>query len=174
MRHDSVTEPLKEIIVSIRKDVVRIALDAAKQKLPTKKNNEVLYKTNPKEGFDCSGFVSWVLEQAFQAHHLTFDGQELTHTNDFMDKFGVYVQWAGRKPGDIIILSYNGYRPSHAGIIVSSSEYVHASPSKYETVVKSPYELSAVNLKPGHEQIYFQNPIAIKRIGIRVNDWMLI
>ena len=89
MRHDTVTEPLKEIIDSIRSDLVRIALDVATQKVPTKKNSEVLYKATPQDGFDCSGFVTWSLQQAFRAHHMAFDPDEFAHTNDFADKFEI-------------------------------------------------------------------------------------
>lgn len=174
MRHDQVTEPLRDLISSIRDEVVQIALKAARSKLPTKKNSEVLYKAHPEEGFDCSGFVVWVLKQAYEKHHVTFDKQDLLHTNDLVDRFGVLIQWEARQPGDIIAFSYNGYRPSHVGIIVSPVEYVHASPSKHDKVIKASYQQSDVTLKPGHQQIYYRNPIAIKRLALSVNDWMLL
>lgn len=77
--------------------------------------------TTPK-GFDCSGFVQYVLKQ---------HGISIPRTTTEQYTVGKYVSKSNLKPGDLVFLQ-NTYREgiSHVGIYVGDGKMIHASSSK--------------------------------------------
>lgn len=117
------------------------------------------------EGFDCSGFVRFVLQEA---------GVELPeylrHTNQFFDSFGVLVHWSLQKRGDLVFFSKNGLSPTHMGIVLDPQRFVHA-PGKEGSEV----EIGTLMTKPirdlSEEAIYAVNPIGFKRFALSDGRW---
>src|ERR1035437_4476444 len=84
----------------------------------------------PEEGFDCSGFVKFVLEKT------GIDlPPEIRHTNEFFDSFGVLVHFGLQNAGDLVFFSKNGTGPTHMGIVISETQYIHA-PGKTKSNVR--------------------------------------
>ena len=76
--------------------------------------------TNPETGFDCSGFVAYVLGQ----HAL-----EVPRTAAEQFDSGRPVAPEDLRPGDLVFFSTTGPGPTHVGIVVETSaglEFVHA------------------------------------------------
>lgn len=73
---------------------------------------------NPRTGFDCSGFVQYVLAQHAIAAPRTAAEQH---------RSGRPVAAADLQPGDLVFFSTIAPGPSHVGIVVSpAGEFVHA------------------------------------------------
>lgn len=83
--------------------------------------------TTPK-GFDCSGFVQYVMKQS---------GISLPRTTTEQYKIGTYVSKSNLQPGDLVFLQ-NTYREgiSHVGIYIGNGEMIHASSSKGVVISK--------------------------------------
>ena len=121
---------------------------------------------DPENGFDCSGFVTRVLEET---------GIDLPrgirHSNEYFDKFGILIH--AYKPGDLIFYSYKGTAPNHMGIIYDEDSYIHA-PGRINTQV----EIKKIKRTPinasGEEVIYTHNPIGFKRIAMQEGRWYKI
>ena len=86
--------------------------------------------SNPESGFDCSGFVWWVMSHT--GHEYAYKS---THTMQTLVSEGKaeYVQtdghsWDNWMPGDIILFS------GHTGIYAGDGYIIHSSSSKKETV----------------------------------------
>lgn len=81
--------------------------------------------TTPK-GFDCSGYVQYVLRQS---------GISLPRTTTEQYKVGTYVSKSNLQPGDLVFLQ-NTYRKgiSHVGIYIGDGKMIHASSSKGVTI----------------------------------------
>lgn len=77
--------------------------------------------TTPK-GFDCSGYVQYVLN---------LSGITLPRTTTEQYKVGTYVSKSNLQPGDLVFLQ-NTYRAgiSHVGIYIGDGKMIHASSSK--------------------------------------------
>lgn len=73
-------------------------------------------------GFDCSGFVQYVMKQS---------GITLPRTTTEQYKVGTYVSKNELQPGDLVFLQ-NTYRDgiSHVGIYIGDGKMIHASSSK--------------------------------------------
>ncbi|MDR1489107.1 MAG: C40 family peptidase [Desulfovibrio sp.] len=77
---------------------------------------------DPKNGFDCSGLVSWTYAQ---------NGISLPRTTKGQSSLGSAVQRTGLKPGDILVFRIkNGL---HTGIYTGYGKFVH-SPGRGKTV----------------------------------------
>ncbi|MBQ9762481.1 MAG: C40 family peptidase [Oscillospiraceae bacterium] len=74
------------------------------------------------KGFDCSGFVQYVMKQS---------GITLPRTTAQQVKVGTYVSKSNLQPGDLVFLQ-NTYRTgvSHVGIYIGNGNVIHASSSK--------------------------------------------
>lgn len=74
------------------------------------------------KGFDCSGFVQYVMKQ---------NGISLPRTTTEQYKVGTYVAKSDLQPGDLVFLQ-NTYRAgiSHVGIYIGDGKMIHASSSK--------------------------------------------
>lgn len=119
----------------------------------------------PDNGFDCSGFVLFVLRQSGIPIP---DG--VRHANELFDKFGVLVQEGLQKEGDLVFFSKKGLAPKHVGIMITQFHYVH-SPGKDGRYVM----VSTLNPGPikvaGEEALYNRNPIGFKRPSIPQGRW---
>lgn len=115
-------------------------------------------------GFDCSGFVVYVLKKIGIALPET-----IRHCNEFLDTFGVFIHQEQKLPGDLIFFSRSGTRPTHIGIVVSHNHYIHA-PGLTDTKVNIE-KIVKQKITPTTGQIYQQNPIAFKRISIKSGRW---
>ena len=72
-------------------------------------------------GFDCSGFVQYVLGR----HALL-----MPRTVEAQAREGRAVRLADVRPGDLVFFSTAGPGPSHVGIAVGRGEFVHAPSSR--------------------------------------------
>jgi cell wall-associated NlpC family hydrolase len=71
-------------------------------------------------GFDCSGFVAYVFaQQGYSVPRTVFEQSHL----------GERVERGGLIPGDLVFFSTVAPGPSHVGIAISPSEFVHAPSS---------------------------------------------
>lgn len=117
--------------------------------------------TSPKDGFDCSGFVNFLLEQA------KYPDKVPRHANQLFDSFGILIHEQFRDLGDLIFFSNRGGTyPDHVGIMISKDEYIHSPGRNGKVVCVDIFKqeiIQPINKKP---QIYFSNPIGIKRITV--------
>ncbi|HZR22284.1 MAG TPA: C40 family peptidase [Vicinamibacterales bacterium] len=76
--------------------------------------------TDPKSGFDCSGFTQYVFAQ-----------YGIALPRDVHDQFqkGKSIKPQDVAPGDLIFFATTEKGPSHVGIAVGSDEFVHAPSS---------------------------------------------
>ena len=81
---------------------------------------------NTPNGFDCSGYVQYVLKQC---------GIAVPRTTELQAQVGSYIKKADLRPGDLVFLQ-NTYRAgiSHVGIYIGNDQMIHASSSKGVTV----------------------------------------
>ena len=75
---------------------------------------------DPKTGFDCSGFVSYVYKKAI--NHTLPAGSK----NQFSKGGGLLVDFDQLKPGDLMFFSNNGSSISHVGIYIDKENFIHA------------------------------------------------
>lgn len=77
-------------------------------------------------GFDCSGYVQYVLKQA---------GISVPRTTEQQAQVGKYISKSALRPGDLVFLQ-NTYRAgiSHVGIYIGNGQMIHASSSKGVTI----------------------------------------
>ena len=77
---------------------------------------------SPTTGFDCSGFVRFVLREA--GYNLP---PNLIHARDFFDNFGRFVPESEVKVGDLLFFSKLGKMPSHVAIYADYGRVIHSS-----------------------------------------------
>ncbi|OFW07301.1 MAG: hypothetical protein A3H96_17425 [Acidobacteria bacterium RIFCSPLOWO2_02_FULL_67_36] len=78
-------------------------------------------------GFDCSGFVHYVL-----ARH----GIAVGRTVSEQYRAGHSVEAARLEPGDLVFFNTSGTGPSHVGVAIGGDEFVHAPSSTGEVRVE--------------------------------------
>lgn len=79
-------------------------------------------------GFDCSGFTSYVFKQ-FEI--------ELNRSSRDQAKEGVKVDKSELRPGDLVFFNTGGSGISHAGIYLGDDVFVHAASGRTAKVVKN-------------------------------------
>ena len=127
---------------------------------------------NTPDGFDCSGFVQWVLKESKINLQRISNWDELRHSEQFFDFLGIYIHPLARQKGDLVFFSKNGYRPSHLGIYLGDGEMIHSPGRNNQRVSICSIEdfCNKNSLKfpseDGFPQIYFENPIGYKRAAI--------
>jgi cell wall-associated NlpC family hydrolase len=86
--------------------------------------------TSPSDGFDCSGFVSYIFK------HFDLDVTRTASSQYAQD--GTRIAKAELLPGDLVFFSSNGgYSITHVGIYIGDNQFVHASSPKIGVVVSS-------------------------------------
>ena len=77
---------------------------------------------DPKAGFDCSGYVSYVYQKAIN--------QTLPagSKNQFSSGEGLMLNYDQLNPGDLMFFSFNGTSIQHVGIFIDEDHFIH-SPS---------------------------------------------
>ncbi|HWV75646.1 MAG TPA: C40 family peptidase [Pseudosphingobacterium sp.] len=94
--------------------------------------------SNPKLGFDCSGFVNYV----FKSFHFS-----VPRSSSAFSKYGEKISLEEASPGDLIL--FRGTNPKiksigHIGIIVSKAgepvRFIHASSGKTQCVTETPLD----------------------------------
>lgn len=85
-----------------------------------------LWGGNTPNGFDCSGYVQYVLKQC---------GIEVPRTTELQAQVGSYISKNDLRPGDLVFLQ-NTYRAgiSHVGIFIGNGQMIHSSSSKGVTI----------------------------------------
>ncbi len=118
----------------------------------------------PATGFDCSGFVVFLLKK------LGIDNLEnIRHTSEFFDKYGIFVHYGLHQRGDLVFFSKKGLAPKHIGIVIDENYYIH-SPGKNGSVIEiKKLVLEPINTVTG--AIYNTNPIGFKRHSINSGRW---
>ena len=133
---------------------------------------------SPKDGFDCSGFVTYVLQKAgiFVPHYVKHDGElrSVRHASEYFDHCGVPVHEEYASTGDLVFFSKQGVSPTHIGILTSHDTYIH-SPGKDGMTVRE--EMLPVGeereITPDPKKgrvIYSHNPIGFKALVAHVDE----
>ena len=76
--------------------------------------------TSP-SGFDCSGFIQYVMSEA---------GVEVPRTTYQQINAGVQVGRANLQPGDLVFFACGGSPTSHAGLYIGNGKFIHADPKR--------------------------------------------
>lgn len=97
-----------------RQNIVRTALSLI--------GNRYSYGGSTPDGFDCSGFVSYVMKQ---------NGISVPRTSSEQCRTGKQVGLEGLRPGDIV------GRTGHVGIYIGNGYFVHASENSTGVIVES-------------------------------------
>ncbi|ANB17679.1 C40 family peptidase [Dokdonella koreensis] len=74
--------------------------------------------SNPKTGFDCSGFVRYVFQHAL--------GVSLPAGSAAQFRVGDTIDRRDMQPGDLVFFRIAGKRISHVGIYVAEGRFIHA------------------------------------------------
>ena len=98
-----------------------------------KKQQSILYKwggSNPKEGFDCSGLIQYVIKETFA---INFPRTTIEQFEFYKDN--LIITNNNFKYGDLIYFNWeNSRKPvSHVGIFVGKDQFIH-SPKEGENV----------------------------------------
>jgi cell wall-associated NlpC family hydrolase len=116
---------------------------------------------NTPAGFDCSGFVNFLLKEAKYPHHIP------RHANELFDSFGILIHKQFRHAGDLVFFSNRGGTyPDHVGIMISENEYIHSPGKNGKVICVGRFEQKIIKPKNKAMQIYFSNPIGLKRITV--------
>ena len=120
----------------------------------------------PETGFDCSGFVRYVLLKSglVVPDYLDLESKQnpIRHVNEFWDYYGVFIHPELQRPGDLIFFSGNGYFPQHVGIVNSPDTYIHKGDSQ---IVESQIVEEELNADPRTTDLrltFTKNPIGYK------------
>lgn len=128
------------------------------------------YGTMPEEGFDCSGLVTYVLNQAglHIPQYFGYDGKlrDIRHANEYWDHYGALVHDGQEIPGDLIVFSRNGVSPTHIGILVDDGKYVHANIKKGVVESECVIKKRIPSTHTGERQLYIRNPIGYKTLVV--------
>lgn len=127
---------------------------------------------SPEKGFDCSGFVRFVLSKA----GLTipeYTGQDGTsrpirHANEFWDSYGITVHDDYRQMGDLIFFSRRGSFPTHIGIVRDANSYIHAPGTSESRVEVRLISYEAIAKSSIERQFYARNPIGFKSPTVEI------
>jgi cell wall-associated NlpC family hydrolase len=74
--------------------------------------------SSPATGFDCSGLIAHVFEQAW--------GVSLPHSVRAQSQLGARIKRAQLAPGDLVFYNTRGNPYSHVGIYVGEDRFIHA------------------------------------------------
>lgn len=90
--------------------------------------------STPDEGFDCSGFVSWVINHSGIANV----GRS---TANSLRGYCAYVSKEQAQPGDLIFFqgTYQTSGASHVGIYIGDGKMIHCGDPVQITSIETPY-----------------------------------
>jgi len=114
-------------------------------------------------GFDCSGFVNYVLIKSEYKYSIP------RHANEMFDRFGITIHYESILPGDLIFFSNKGGTyADHVGIYCGNNKYIHSPGRNNCKICIKNLEFKEIKprINSNYEQIYFINPIGFKRITI--------
>lgn len=127
---------------------------------------------DPKGGFDCSGFVRYVMMTVGLDIPGFIDarGQVRTtrHADELWETFGIPVHNSLAIPGDLVFFSREGWRASHVGVVLTESSFIHSPGVDQATVTVTQIAEYVKGLPPlprligGRRPIYNKNPIGYK------------
>lgn len=127
---------------------------------------------NTPEGFDCSGYVQFVILASGISLPLSKDNKRvIRHSYEFFDKLGIFIHEPFLAPGNLVFCSRTGVRPSHIAIYLGDNKIIHSSPSSKRIERVKIEDISVLKTRPIRyekhlgEQIYAFNPIGYKRIN---------
>jgi cell wall-associated NlpC family hydrolase len=103
--------------------------------------------SNPETGFDCSGFVRYVFDNA--------EGITLPHSSNGISHVGDPVTLDELKPGDLVFFYLLQKTVSHVGIYLGNSQFIHSSSSRNGSVV-----ISSLN-----ENYWAKHYFSARRVG---------
>jgi hypothetical protein len=78
--------------------------------------------SSPREGFDCSGLVAHVMQDAFRLR--------FPRTTEEQAVVGMSVPRDSLRPGDLVFFNTSGRPNSHVGVYLGQSRFVHAPTSR--------------------------------------------
>lgn len=129
---------------------------------------------SPDSGFDCSGFVTFVLHEAglIIPDYLGQDGDRrpVRHANEFWDSYGVAVHDENKQPGDLIFFSRKGTFPTHVGIVRDAETYIHAPGTAESKIETRPISYETIAKRGIERQLYSINPIGFKSPTVKVDQ----
>jgi hypothetical protein len=126
---------------------------------------------SPEKGFDCSGFVSYVLKQAglYVPDYIGQDGHRrpVRHANEYFDYYGIPIpEKKFAITGDLIFFSRTGASPQHMGILTSHETYIHSPGKDSQFVEEKEIEYTEIPANPNMKrQFYFYSPIGYKALA---------
>ena len=113
------------------------------------------------DGFDCSGFVNFLLKKAGYSQKIP------RHANELFDFFGILIHAEFRSVGDLVFFSNRGGTyPNHVGIMISEVKYIHSPGKNKKIICVKKLERKIIKPRDKVPQIYFSNPIGFKRITV--------
>jgi len=122
-------------------------------------------KGNTPEGFDCSGFVQFVLLESglwLPRHPKT--NELIRHSEEFFDHYGVFVHTRKHQAGDLVFFSRTGIKPTHIGICIDNGKMIHSQGRTHGTIrVVSIDEYVSKLPSLSNSPMYDHNPIGFKR-----------
>lgn len=117
-------------------------------------------------GFDCSGFVSFVLKTAglMIPDYIGQDGirRPIRHANEFWDSYGIAIHDEQKQRADLVFFSRNGVFPTHIGIVRDEETYIHAPGRDGTKVEIKPIDNDLIAVSSTARVIYTRNPIGFK------------
>lgn len=139
--------------------------DGARSMVGTKRMLDKRYERdpnigmNPKQGVDCSGLVSLLLDR--MEYPRQYDTLNIRYCLDYFDFFGEIYQ-SERQEGDLIFFS-NGWKINHMGIMISPNEYIHTD-RKRGIVAVSVLVFEEIVTRGDSSGPYRINPIGFRRL----------
>lgn len=118
---------------------------------------------SPEEGFDCSGFISFLFKQINIPK-----SADIRHCDEYFRCFGDFVHEGFQRRGDLVFFSKNGIFPTHMGLLVDENHLIHAPGLDGFTVCEEEMVKQPIPINEAYrvKQIYGSNPIGYKRIVI--------
>lgn len=137
---------------------------------------------DPERGFDCSGFVVYVLLQTKKDFPLLILPDGLRHANEMFDKLGVGIHEDQIKSGDLVFFTRKGFTITHVGIYCGEAtdkkRYVIHSPGVDGKRVKLSRLAEEFVPVTDSSQLYSKNPVGYKRLKMiagndseRIHRW---
>lgn len=74
--------------------------------------------THPSEGFDCSGLIAHVVQDAFRV--------KFPRTVEEQAEIGQEIPRQSLSPGDLVFFNTQGRKNSHVGLYLGDSRFIHA------------------------------------------------